>query len=126
MGLYRVDKDGKFDHWEWTGSVKGLVDAVGDGDARLGFVVDKKSGAKIAMNISGTDEPADEPFYVESSDGDNLYDAYNRREAVNLLNNARSGMEHLDETPPRRKKVGKSKSKSKRKSSPRTGIRGLR
>lgn len=124
MGLYIVGKDGEFDHWEWEGSVRGLVDAVGDGDARLGFVVDKKSGAKIAMNISDLPYPeATEPFHVESPDGENLYDAGNRREAVKLLTNARKGIRELDidlyEAPKRRKKRGKARATIK-------GLKGVR
>jgi len=84
--------------WEWEGSVRGLVVAVGDGDARLGFILDKKSGAKISMNINELPYPeATEPFYVESPDGDNLYDAGNRKDAVKLLTNARKGVKRLDD-----------------------------
>lgn len=112
MGLSWNDK-GK--QWEWEGSVRGLVAAVGDGDARLGFVLDKKSGAKISMNISDLPYPeATEPFYVESPDGDNLYDAGDRKEAVKLLTNARKGMKYLDtdlyKVPKKRqRKSGKTK-----------------
>ncbi len=103
--------------YEWTGSVRDLVSAVGSGDARLGFVVDKASGAKISMNINGTDdEEATEPFYIEAPDGDNLYDAGNRKEAVNMLTAARRGERDLDmfiyESP---KPKSKPKAKSTRK-----------
>ena len=126
MGLYIVDKDGKFDHWEWEGSVKGLVDAVGDGDARLGFVVDKKSGASISMNISDVDEdnpelgpPTYEPFYVLARDGENMYDAYNRKEAVEMLNTARK------EAREQRGTRGRS-SKRRRGRTATRGLRGVR
>jgi len=122
MGLSWNDKERQ---WEWEGSVRGLVAAVGDGDARLGLVLDKKSGAKISMNISSLPYPeATEPFYVESPDGENLYDAGNRREAVKLLTNARKGVKHLDtdlyEVPKTKSKTTKRKSKSP------SGLRGLR
>lgn len=88
---------------EWLGSVRGLVSAVGDGDARLGFVVDVASGAKISMNISGADEPAEEPFYIESPDGQDIYDAYSRKEAVMILSNIRKGREYPDQPVPKAK-----------------------
>lgn len=76
----------------WHGGVRELVNTVGDGDARLGFVRDSASGARIAMNISDIADDDDEgeygsfePFYIESPDGENLDDAYNRREAVQML-----------------------------------------
>ena len=112
--------------WEWDGNVRDLVNVVGNGDARLGFVVDKKSGAKIAMNIDGVDEYGVdiEPFYIESPDGDNMYDAYNRKEAVKLLTNIRKGMKYPDlDTaslyPPKRK--AKKSRGTRRDTSTRTG-----
>lgn len=104
---------------KWTGSVKDLVDAVGDSDARRGPIVDAKSGAKIWMNLDGSDDPdATEPFYIESPDGDNLYDANNRREAEMILSNIRKGEEYPDlpSTTPRGTLAKKSKSKSRRRS----------
>ena len=113
--------------WEWEGSVKSLVAAVGNGDARLGFVLDKKSGAKIAMNINELPYPeATEPFYVESPDGENLYDAGNRREAIVLLSNARKGKEHLDGDLFSSPKKRKAKKATKKKVSPRASVKGLR
>lgn len=117
--------------WEWEGSVKELVDAVGDGDARLGFVLDRKSGARVSMDMSSVDEsdpehgtPGYEPFHVESPDHDNLYDARNRREAVALLTNIRKGMKYPDTdgvyTAPARKPKPKRK-----KPSPKPSIRGI-
>jgi hypothetical protein len=102
MGLENIrDDKGDFKTWAWTGDVRGLVNAVASGDARLGFVLDKKSGAKISMNIS--DGPPEgwgsrhyEPFYIESPDGEIIYDAYNRKEAVTILSNIRKGMEYPD------------------------------
>lgn len=98
MGLERIET-GKDWFWEWTGTVEDLVDTVGDSDARLGSVTDKVTGAKIWMNLNGIDDPALseeeleklEPFYIESPDGDNLYDAYDRKEAVKMLTNIRNG-----------------------------------
>ena len=115
--------------WEWEGSVQGLVSAVGNGDARLGFVVDKKSGAKVAMNINGTDdEMATEPFYIESPDGDNLYDASNRREAVSILVGIRRGDEYPDmqQYDKPKSKTKKAKAKPKRKTDNLTTLRGIR
>ena len=113
--------------WEWGGSVKGLVAAVGGGDARLGFVLDKKSGAKIAMNISDDfGGEATEPFYVLASDGENMYDAYDRREAIVMLTNARDDAKHLDtDEMYRAPKKGK-KGRAKKKISPRASVKGLR
>jgi len=103
-----------FEKRELTGSVRDLVNTGADSDARLGFVTDKVSGAKVAMNISGAEDAleSDEPFYIESPDGENLYDAYNRREAVRILTNIRSGdpypdLHHTEPRPRRRKPVTK-------------------
>jgi len=89
------EKNGEFDHNEWTGTVTDLVNTVGSSDARLGPVTDKISGAKIWMNIDSDPDPeyrgVKEPFYIESPDGDNLYDARNRREAIMMLRNIRQG-----------------------------------
>ncbi len=116
--------------YEWTGPVRDLVNAVGSGDARMGFVVDLKSGAKIAMNISGSDDPeATEPFYVESPDGENLYDAGNRREAVKMLSNVRAGRAADDwsvskpKVARRKASAPKSRSRSRR---PSTLLGGMR
>jgi len=122
MGLFWNDRERQ---WEWEGSVRNLVAAVGDGDARLGFVLDKKSGAKISMNINDLPYPeATEPFYMESPDGENLYDAGNRREAIKLLTNARKGVKYLDtdlyEAPKKRVR------KSSKVKSPVRGLKGVR
>ena len=124
MGLSWNEKERRY---EWTGSVRNLVAAVGDGDARLGFVVDLKSGAKISMNISGSDDPmATEPFLVESPDSENLYDASNRAEAVKLLFNARRGEKRLDEDLFSFPKKRKAKRTAKKKPSPKPSVRGMR
>ena len=120
MGLSWNDKERQ---WEWEGSVRDLVAAVGNGDARLGFVLDKKSGAKISMNISDDfGGEATEPFYVLAADGENMYDAYNGREAAQMLANARDDMKHLDTDEvyrvPKRRKSRSSKAKS--------AVRGLK
>ena len=101
-----------------------MVAAVGDGDARLGFVLDKKSGAKVSMNINDDfGGKATEPFYVLASDGENMYDAYDRREAAKMLANAREDMKHLDtdlyEAPKKQKKGRKKKATQ-------VSVRGLR
>ncbi len=105
----------------WEGNVKDLVDAVAASDARTRYV-DSKTGAKISINISDVEEEGYEgvfePFYIEHSD--NLYDAYNRKEAVMILSNIRKGKKFPDmpSDAPKRKprpKTAKRKSKSKRK-----------
>jgi len=104
--------------YEWTGSIQGLVAAVGDGDARLGAVVDTKSGAKVSMNISGSDDPgATEPFFIESPDGDNVYDASNRKEAAAILSRIRAGSKFPDMSSVVRKSVVKPRRKTKRRES---------
>ncbi len=112
----------------WTGGVRGLVNWVAGQDARVGFVLDKVSGAKIAINISGTDEPAEEPFYIESPDGQNMYDAYDRKEAVKMLTNIRAGREADDDAPkkPRVSYSPKAKKSGKRRPGSATGIGGVR
>ena len=76
----------------YEGTVKDLVSYVARTDARE-TVVDARTGAEIRINIDGIDydeqwgEP--EPFYIEY--GDNLYDAYNRKEARMILSNIRKG-----------------------------------
>lgn len=134
MGLYIVDKDGKFDHWEWEGSVRELVRAVGNGDARLGFVVDRQSGAKISMNMNDVPEPGYkgvfEPFYIESPDGETMYDAYNRREAITLLSNIRKGMKYPDmgvasSFPAKWQRPQKTAKGKKGKAPSRASVRGL-
>lgn len=107
MGMKYNEKEKR---WEWTGNARDLVSAVGNGDARMGFVVDLKSGAKIAMNINGTDDnEATEPFYIESPDGDNMYDASDRKDAVRMLNNIRDGRDADDYAPPPTKKSPRKK-----------------
>lgn len=119
-----------FENRLWTGSVHDLVALVGDSDARLGPVTDAKSGAKISMNLDGGDsEEGDEPFYIESPDGENLYDAYNRKEAVMILSNIREGKEfpeQPDDTP-KLKPAKKNRRKSrKRSASSPTSVRGIK
>jgi hypothetical protein len=108
--------------YEWEGDVRGLVNTVGNGDARLRFVLDKKSGAKISMNISGTDdEEATEPFYIESPDGENLYDAGNRKEAVKMLTNIRAGRDADEDSFPRTKRRYAIRAKSSKRRPSRSG-----
>lgn len=125
MGLFWNDRERQ---WEWEGSVRNLVAAVGDGDARLGFVLDKKSGAKIAMNISDVDQdnpelgpPTYEPFYVLARDGENMYDAYNRKEAIEMLNTAREEAREQQATRNRSRKIKSSKAKDTAQ-----GLKGVR
>jgi hypothetical protein len=122
MGLSWNDKDKQ---WEWEGSVRNLVAAVGNGDARLGFVLDKKSGAKISMNIDDDfGGRATEPFYVLASDGENMYDAWDRREAAQMLTNARDDMKHLDTDEVYR--VPKKRKKGRAKNTTQVSVKGLR
>ena len=104
----------------WTGSVGDLVNRVGWSDARETFV-DAKTGAKIGINIGGLDGATeqDEPFYIEH--GENLYDAYNRKEAIMILSNIRKGKrfpDMPDDSKPKSKRSSKAKSKSRKRGSP--------
>jgi hypothetical protein len=88
----------------WKGNVRDLVTRVADSDARSTYV-DDKTGAKIRINIDGGDFDEDtgeligEPFYIESPDGENLYDAFNRKEAIMILSNIRRGERYPDQSP---------------------------
>jgi hypothetical protein len=123
MGLEYYEKAKR---WEWEGNLRDLVAAVGNGDARMGFVLDKKSGAKIAVNIDGTDEPAEEPFYIESPDGENMHDAYNRKEAIKMLENARAGRDVDDDAPATAKRTKKKSRAKKSRSSATPRLRSMR
>jgi len=112
---------------QWKGNVRDLVNYVAGTDARE-TVIDAKTGAKIRINVDGVDyDPVGgrpEPFYIESPDGENFYDAYNRKEAVMILSNIRKGKRDPDtvsSVTPKRKKQ-----KPKGNTSPRSGVRGLR
>lgn len=113
----------------WEGNVRDLVTAVASSDARTTYI-DAKTGAKISINIGGGDFlETDEPFYIESPDGENLYDAYNRKDAVMILSNIRKGKKFPDmpDSEPKRKSVKtKSKKKGKKSSSPSTSLRMMR
>lgn len=127
MGLQQIVGERGFGGWRWLGSVRGLVDAVGDGDARLGMVIDNRSGAKIALNISGTDDPeATEPFDIESPDGQNLYEASDRREAVAILSNIRRGERYPDMPSKSRGGPRKPRLSRSRKMSPPPSVSGVR
>ena len=118
---------------KWTGSVKDLVNYVARTDARE-TVVDTKTGAKIRINIDGLEgavEGKDEPFYIESPDGENLYDAYNRREAIAILSNIRKGIKYPDMAmasvpSPVKKKKAKGKKHSRKRSPPSTTLKSMR
>ena len=110
-----------------SGSVKDIVNYTAGTDARE-TVVDAKTGAKIRINIDGGGYDEDtgemgEPFYIEH--GDNLYDAFDRKEAMMILSNIRKGKQFPDmpDSPKPRKPRKKS---AKRSSSTPTSIRGIR
>jgi len=69
----------------WSGSVKDLVKKVAYSDARYS-AIDTKSGAHVQLNLS--DKVL---MYIESPDGENLYDAYNQKEARQILSALRKG-----------------------------------
>ena len=100
----------------WIGSVQDIVARVAASDARETFV-DEKTGAKIRINIDGGDfEETDEPFYIEH--GENLFDAYDRKEAVRILSNIRKGekypdMDIVSTAKPKKKTKSKSKSRTR-------------
>ncbi len=103
---------------KWTGNVRDLVRYASGTDARE-TVVDAKTGAKISINIGGGDfEETDEPFYIEH--GGELYDAYNRKNAVMILSNIRKGKKDPDfpENPkPKRKRKSTPKRKGRKQDS---------
>ena len=110
-----------------SGSVRDIVNYTAGTDARE-TVVDAKTGAKIRINIDGGGYDEDtgeigEPFYIEH--GDNLYDAFDRKEAMMILSNIRKGKQFPDmpDSPKPRKPRKKS---SKQSSSTPTSIRGVR
>lgn len=114
----------------WTGNVRDLVATVARSDARTTYV-DGVTGAKIRINIDGLEGATerDEPFYIESPNGEDLYDAYNRKEAVMILSNIRKGKKFPDMPEPSKPKrsvsrKGKSKRSSSRQSS--AGLRTMR
>lgn len=69
----------------WTGSVKDLVQKVAYSDARYS-AIDVKSGAHVRLNLDN-----DALMYIESPDGENLYDARNQKEARRILSILRKG-----------------------------------
>lgn len=100
---------GKYDI-VWEGTVEDLVDTVAASDARASYY-DAKSGAKIRINIDGIEDATedDEPFYIEYKD--DLFDAYNRKEAVMILTNIREGKEPFDQPPAPPGGIGESKAR---------------
>jgi hypothetical protein len=101
---------------QWDGCVRDLVAAVASSDARTTYV-DAKTGATIRINLNGNEDGKGEPFYIESPDGENLYDAYDRKEAVMILSNIRKGAKLPDLPLDRTFNVGKAKRKYVKKSS---------
>lgn len=113
----------------WEGNVRDLVATAACSDARTRYI-DEKTGAKISINISDVADPnfagVFEPFYIESPDGENMYDAYDRKEARMILSNIRKGMKFPDMPDDSPRPAKKPKSKSKKKVSSRASVRGLR
>ena len=68
----------------WTGSVKDLVRKVTYSDARYSAI--DKSGAWVRLNLD-----SDALMYIESPDGENMYDARNQKEARQILSAIRKG-----------------------------------
>ena len=68
----------------WTGSVKDLVRKVAYSDARYSAI--DKSGAWVRLNLD-----SDALMYIESPDGENMYDARNQKEARQILSAIRKG-----------------------------------
>jgi hypothetical protein len=68
----------------WTGSVKDLVRKVAYSDARYSAI--DKSGAWVRLNLDN-----DALMYIESPDGENVYEARNQKEARQLLSAIRKG-----------------------------------
>src|SRR3990172_10633764 len=101
---------------EKSGSVRDIVNYTAGTDARE-TVVDTQTGAKIRIDIDsgGYDEDTGkigEPFYIEY--GDNLYDAFDRKEAIMILSNIRKGKQFPDmpDSPKLRKPRKKSSKRS--------------
>ena len=109
----------------WVGNVRDLVRAVAGSDARTTYI-DTKTGAKIRINIDSAEEETDEPFYIESPDGENLYDAHNRKEAIMILSNIRKGKKYPDMPDEPKPKTKKGKAKRTRAKKITTGISGSR
>lgn len=110
-----------------SGSVRDIVNYTAGTDARE-TVVDTKTGAKIRINIDGGGYDEDtgemgEPFYIEH--GDNLYDAFDRKEAMMILSNIRRG-EKFPDMPSSLKPRKPRKKSGKRSSGTPTSIRGIR
>jgi hypothetical protein len=68
----------------WTGSVKDLVRKVAYSDARYSAI--DKSGAHVNLNLD-----SDCLMYIESPDGENVYEAMNQKEARQILSAIRKG-----------------------------------
>ena len=68
----------------WTGSVKNLVRKVAYSDARYSAI--DKSGAHVTLNLD-----SNALMFIESPDGENLYDARNQKEARQILSAIRKG-----------------------------------
>ena len=109
---------------KWEGNVRDLVRAVAGSDARTTYI--DTSGAKIRINIDSAEEETDEPFYIESPDGENLYDAYNRKDAIMILSNIRKGKKYPDMPDEPKPKTKKKKVKRSRAKKTTTGISGSR
>ena len=83
MEEYDVYKEHPYaEHWK--GSVKDLVRKVTYSDARYSAI--DKSGAWVRLNLD-----SDALMYIESPDGENMYDARNQKEARQILSAIRKG-----------------------------------
>ena len=111
-----------------SGSVRDIVNYTMRTDARE-TVVDTKTGARIRINIDGGGYDQDtgeigEPFYIEH--GDNLYDAFDRKEAMMILSNIRKGKKFPDMPDSPKPRKPRAKKSSKRSSSTPTSMQGIR
>ena len=111
-----------------SGSVRDIVNYTAGTDARE-TVVDAKTGAKIRIDIDGAGYDEDtgkmgEPFYIEH--GDNLYDAFDRKEAMMILSNIRKGKQFPDMPDSPKPRKPRAKKSSKRSSSTPTSMQGIR
>lgn len=118
-GRYFKEPENKYAE-EWTDSLEDMVAHVASNDARYS-VYDAKTGATMRINLD-SDEEDSEAFYIFH--GDNLYDAFDRDEAVMILRNIRAGRKNPD-IPQTRSTAKKLKKQKAGKGSP-SGFGGIR
>lgn len=125
-GRYFKEPENKY-AVEWTGSIRDMVARVASSDARYA-AYDAETGAVLTINISDVPEEGGpstfEPFYI--AHGDDLYDAYNRKEAVQILLNIRAGMKNPDDLSQKRPKSVKKPRKQKAGKGSPSGFGGMR